>query len=89
MGTSQKAGWNDDSHDPVGSPPKRQRGLTAALSTAAAFVIALSSGVALSPTASAGPTKVVVDGQDITNQRSSYTAICDAQGSPPTYHIST
>jgi hypothetical protein len=88
MPTPQQAGWNDDSQDPVGSPPKRRRGQTIALSAAAVFVVAVSAVATQPPTAGAATSKTVVDGQDITGKSQGDPQCVAEQGSEgPEYTI--
>jgi Mycobacterium 19 kDa lipoprotein antigen len=67
MTTSRRAAW------PNTAEPKRRRARGAAV-----FMVALSSVIALSPSAGAAPSKIVVDGQDITANPTS-SPICDDQ----------
>jgi Mycobacterium 19 kDa lipoprotein antigen len=84
MKTPQQAGRYNHAQDPAGSPPKRRPGRTIALSAAAVFVVAVFAVATPPPTASAGPTKVVVGGQDISGPGGG-TPICGGVGTG--YHI--
>lgn len=77
MTTSPQSAGASDVHRPAGSPRKQRRHHTLA-SCAAALLAALSLVVALSAPATAAPSKIVVNGQDITQDKAA-SPVCDDQ----------